>query len=106
MVTSSPLRIFVAGATGAIGVPLVRRLVADGHAGAGMTRRDAKADRLRELGAIPVVCDVFAAEALAQAVAEFEPDAVIHELTDLPPVAADIPARAAGNNRIRREGTR
>jgi nucleoside-diphosphate-sugar epimerase len=100
------MRIFVAGATGAIGVPLVRRLVAAGHAVAGMTRSEAKTTALRELGAEPVVCDVFDAAALAAAVGAFAPDAVIHQLTDLPDSARDIPAQAAANNRIRREGTR
>jgi nucleoside-diphosphate-sugar epimerase len=100
------MRIFVAGATGAIGVPLVRRLLAGGHAVAGMTRSAAKTRALRELGAEPVVCDVFDAPALAAAVAGFAPDAVVHQLTDLPDSARDVPAHAAANNRIRREGTR
>jgi nucleoside-diphosphate-sugar epimerase len=103
------MRIFVAGATGAtgaIGMPLVRRLVAGGHAVAGMTRSETKATKLRELGAEPVVCDVFDAAALAAAVAAFAADAVIHQLTDLPDSARDIPSHAAANNRIRREGTR
>jgi nucleoside-diphosphate-sugar epimerase len=100
------MRIFVAGATGAIGVPLVRRLVADGHTVAGMTRSESRTAALRELGAEPVVCDVFDAAALTAAVAAFAPDAVIHQLTDLPDRADDIPARSAANNRIRREGTR
>jgi nucleoside-diphosphate-sugar epimerase len=100
------MRVFVAGATGAIGVQLVPRLVADGHSVAGTTRSSAKAARVRELGAEPVVCDVFDAEALTGAVAAFRPEAVVHELTDLPPDPADIPASAPANNRIRREGTR
>ncbi|HEY7076206.1 MAG TPA: NAD-dependent epimerase/dehydratase family protein [Solirubrobacteraceae bacterium] len=100
------MRIFIAGATGAIGVPLVRRLVAGGHTVAGMTRSESKAGALRALGAEPVVCDVFDLSALTAAVTGFGPDAVIHQLTDLPDRAADIPARAAANSRIRREGTR
>src|SRR2546423_12039296 len=75
------MRIFIAGATGAIGVPLVRRLVADGHAVAGTTRSESKAGTLRALGAEPVVCDVFDAAALTAAVVGFAPDAVIHEPT-------------------------
>ena len=56
------MRIFVAGASGVIGVRLVPLLVADGHVVAGMTRSPGKAGLLRELGAQPVVCDVFDAE--------------------------------------------
>lgn len=100
------MRIFIAGATGAIGTPLARRLVADGHTVAGMTRSESRTAALRELGAEPVVCDVFDAAALSAAVAGFAPDAVIDQLTDLPDRARDIPSHAAANNRIRREGTR
>ncbi len=100
------MRIFVAGATGAIGAQLVPQLVAAGHTVAGMTRSERKSQRLRELGAEPVVCDVFDAAALADAVTAFAPDAVIHELTDLPQAPGQIAAKAADNNRIRREGTR
>lgn len=53
------MRIFVAGASGVIGVRLVPLLVAAGHEVAGMTRSAGKADDLRALGAEPVVCDVF-----------------------------------------------
>jgi nucleoside-diphosphate-sugar epimerase len=100
------VRIFVAGASGAIGSRLVPLLVADGHTVAGMTRSAHKADLLRELGAEPVVCDVFDADALTLAVIAFAPDIVFHQLTDLPDNAADIPAFSERNNRIRGEGTR
>jgi uncharacterized protein YbjT (DUF2867 family) len=53
------MRVFVAGASGVIGTQLVPLLVDDGHTVAGMTRSPEKAQRLRELGAEPVVCDVF-----------------------------------------------
>jgi nucleoside-diphosphate-sugar epimerase len=100
------MRIFIAGATGAIGIPLVERLVAEGHTVAGMTRSERGAERLRALGAEPVVGDVYDAPALTEAVGAFAPDAVVHELTDLPDDPSEIPARAAGNSRMRREGTR
>jgi nucleoside-diphosphate-sugar epimerase len=67
------VRIFVAGATGVIGIRLVPLLVADGHAVAGMTRSPEKAETLRALGAEPVVCDVFDADALRDAVARSRP---------------------------------
>lgn len=100
------VRVFLAGATGAIGAQLVPRLVAAGHVVGAMTRSERKSDWLRALGAEPIVCDVFDAAALATAVAAFAPGTVIHELTDLPQDPAEIPTRAAANDRIRREGTR
>jgi len=100
------VRIFVAGASGVIGVRLVPLLVAAGHDVAGMTRSAGKADALRGLGGEPVVCDVYAAAALNEAVARFRPDAVMHQLTDLADEADKIPALGARNDRMRREGTR
>ena len=100
------MRIFLAGATGVIGVRLVPLLVASGHVVAGMTRSASKEGLLRELGAEVVVCDVFEADALLQNVVKFRPDMVIHELTDLPDDASRIRESAAANIRIREEGTR
>jgi uncharacterized protein YbjT (DUF2867 family) len=100
------VRIFVAGATGLIGVRLVPLLVEAGHEVAGMTRSPDKAGSLRELGAEPVICDVFDAGALAEAVEAFGPDSVIHQLTDLPDHVADMASFGARNDRIRGEGTR
>jgi nucleoside-diphosphate-sugar epimerase len=99
-------RVFVAGASGAIGRPLVRRLLAAGHDVTGMTRSDSAAKDLRAAGAEAVVCDVFDATALDRAVAAADPEVVVHELTALPyrldPRRADTyPA----TNRLRREGT-
>lgn len=100
------MRIFVAGATGVIGVPIVSQLIAAGHTVAGMTRTEAKAEWLRGAGATPIVCDVFDAAELTAALTALQPDAIVHELTDLPDDPAAIPAKAAANNQIRREGTR
>jgi uncharacterized protein YbjT (DUF2867 family) len=100
------VRIFVAGATGAIGIPLVRLLVQAGHTVAGMTRSEAKAGRLRELGAEPVVCDVYDLDALRLAVAASRPDAVVDQLTDLPDTLGALDEYAARNDRMRTEGTR
>jgi len=97
------LRVFVAGASGVIGVRLVPRLVVAGHEVAAMTRSPAKVELLRRLGAEPVVCDAFDAHALREAVGAFQPEAVVNELTDLP----DQPAATNdANARMRREGTR
>ena len=99
------MRIFLAGATGVIGVRLVPLLVDAGHDVAGMTRSPGKAGLLKELGAEPVVCDVFEAEGLLQAVTAFRPGVVMHQLTDLPDDPALIGETAAVNARVRREGT-
>lgn len=94
------MRVFVAGATGAIGRPLVRQLLAAGHEVAGMTRDPAKAASLPN----PVVVDVYDLEALRAAVAAFAPDVVINELTDMPADPRDIDTNV--NVRIRTEGNR
>jgi uncharacterized protein YbjT (DUF2867 family) len=99
------VRIFLAGATGVIGVRLVRLLVAAGHEVAGMTRSPDKASLLEELGAEPVVCDVFEAEALLEVVTASRPGMVMHQLTDLPDDPARIGETTVLNARIRREGT-
>jgi nucleoside-diphosphate-sugar epimerase len=100
------VRIFLAGASGVIGVRLVPLLVAAGHTVAGMTRSPQKAGRIQELGAEPVVCDVFDAAALTEAVVAFRPGIVFHQLTDLPDDPAEISLFAGRNNRVRGEGTR
>ncbi len=100
------MRIFLAGASGVIGVRLVPLLVAEGHDVAGMTRSPGKAETLRELGAQTVVCDVYDAEALSEAVRSFATELVMHQLTDLPDSADQIGTYRDRNNRIRTEGTR
>jgi len=101
-------RVFVAGASGAIGRPLCRLLVADGWTVVGTTRSAEKAALLRGIGVEPAVVDVFDEAALTDAVVRAKPDCVIHQLTDLPP-ALD-PAKMAEalhrNARIREVGTR
>ena len=100
------MRVFIAGATGVIGIRLVPILNADGHAVTGMTRSERKADALRALGAEPAVCDVFDADALREAVVKANADAIVHLLTDLPDDIAEIDGFTNANARIRREGTR
>src|SRR5262245_26050228 len=99
------MRIFVAGATGVIGIRLLPLLVDAGHVVAGMTRFPQKAAQIAALGGKPIVCDAFDGEALTEAVVGFAPEAVIHQLTDLPDTLAELPQRAAANDRMRTEGT-
>jgi nucleoside-diphosphate-sugar epimerase len=100
------VRVFLAGASGVVGPPLIARLVGDGHEVFAMTRRAEKADRLRELGAEPVVADVFDRERLGAAMAEARPDAVINHLTDLSGAFGSArPGKDfAANDRVRAEG--
>jgi nucleoside-diphosphate-sugar epimerase len=102
------MKIFVAGATGALGKQLLPRLVAGGYDVAGMTRSKSKIEAVRSLGATPVVADALEPEEVARAVAEVEPDVVIHQLTALAGSLGDVrhPDRAfALTNRLRTEGT-
>lgn len=99
------MRIFLAGASGVIGIRLLPRLRSAGHVVAGMTRSPDKRAALRALGAQPVICDVYDADALRAAVAAFRPDTVMHQLTDLPDDAARIGDLAARNDRMLSEGT-
>jgi nucleoside-diphosphate-sugar epimerase len=100
------VRVFLAGASGVIGIRLTALLTAAGHDVAGMTRSPEKAAAISALGATPVVCDVFDTPALTTAIVEFRPEVVLHELTDLPDDVARISEFGASNARIRREGTR
>lgn len=102
------MRVFLAGATGAIGCRLVPMLVAQGHQVTSMTRSIAKADSVREAGAEPVVCDALDATAVGEAVRQARPEAVIHELTAIPPRLdpRKIERDFALTNRLRVEGTR
>jgi nucleoside-diphosphate-sugar epimerase len=102
------VKIFFAGATGVLGRRLLPLLVKGGHEVTAMTRSEARVEELRSAGAAPVVCDVFDADALRDAVVAASPQVVLHELTDLPPNIDPRKAdeQTAGNDRIRTEGTR
>ena len=102
------MRIFLAGATGAIGRVLTPLLLADGHSVTGTTRSAAKSEMLRELGASPAVVDAFDGAALTRAVISARPDVVVHQLTDLPQVLdpSAMPAALEANARLRMIGTR
>src|SRR5947209_9361350 len=77
------MRIFVAGATGAVGKTLVPVLVASGHEVVGTTRTQAKAGVLRAMGAEAAVVDVLDRDAVMAAVMRADPDVVVHEATAL-----------------------
>lgn len=100
------MRVFVAGASGVVGRPTVRQLVAAGHEVVGMTRREKRAGEIREAGAEAVVCDVFDAEALRDAVVAARPEVVVHALTALPPKFDPKSDYLAATNKVRTEGTR
>lgn len=102
------MRIFLAGATGAVGRRVAWLLRQAGHEVTGTTRTAAKASLLTELGVAPVVVDVFDAGALGKAIAAARPDVVIHQLTDLSsgPGTPGYPAAQEANRRLRIEGTR
>src|SRR5918994_3798758 len=100
------MRVFVAGATGAIGKQLVPRLVEAGHEVHGMTRSESKQAMLHELGAVPVVADALDPDQVAEVVGRARPDVIVHQLTAL--AGADIrhPERGiAMTKRVRIEGT-
>jgi nucleoside-diphosphate-sugar epimerase len=101
------MKVFLAGATGAIGTRLVPLLVAAGHDVVGTTRTPAKIDGLRLAGATPVIVDGLDPAAVRRAVLEAKPEVVIHEMTSL---AADFDLRHfartfAITNRLRVEAT-
>jgi nucleoside-diphosphate-sugar epimerase len=100
------MRIFVAGGSGTIGVPLVRSLVQAGHQVTATTRSPEKQDMLRALGATPVVVDALDADALADAVGSASPTHVIHQLTALPKAGPKRASELEPTNRLRDEGTR
>jgi nucleoside-diphosphate-sugar epimerase len=99
------MRVFVAGASGAIGTRLVPRLIGHGHEVIGTTRRHA--DRVRALGAEPVVLDLLDPEAVRAAVLSARPDAIVHEATALAEVkfSRNLDRTFAQTNRLRIEGT-
>ena len=100
------MRVFVAGATGAIGRQLVPRLVGAGHEVHGMTRSESKQAMLYELGAVPVVADALDPDQVAEAVGKAKPDVIVHELTAIGAVDMRHFDRAfALTNRLRTEGT-
>jgi 2-alkyl-3-oxoalkanoate reductase len=103
---TSGKRVFVAGASGVIGLPLVRALVAAGHQVTAMTRTPDKQSLLRAAGATPVVADALDAETLRRAVVDAHPTHVIHQLTALPKAGPKRVSDVTATNRLRDEGTK
>jgi nucleoside-diphosphate-sugar epimerase len=102
----STMRVFLAGATGAIGKQLVPLLVEAGHEVHGMTRSESKQAMLSELGAVPVVADALDPEQVAEAVARAKPDVIVHQLTAIGPIdMRHMDRDFALTNRLRTEGT-
>src|SRR5690349_3470737 len=101
-------RVFLAGASGAIGRRLIPLLVQAGYQVTGTTRSRDKKALIRDLGAEPVLADAFDYDGLLAAVCLARPSIVIHQLTDLPagPDASVMSAAIARNARLRDEGTR
>ena len=101
------MRVFVAGATGAIGRQLVPRLVAAGHEVHGMTRSESKQTMLDELGAVPVVADALDPDQVAEAVGRARPDVIVDQLTAIPPTLdlRHFDRDFALTNHLRTEGT-
>lgn len=101
------MRVFVTGATGAIGRPLIPRLLQAGHEVTAMTRSPEKAEALRAAGVDAVVCDAFDSEGVRAAIIAARPEVLVNQLTDLP--AAIDPRKyeqaLQGTNRLRRETT-
>ena len=100
------MNVFVAGGSGAIGVPLVRALVASGHQVTTLTRSLDKQDELRALGASVAIADALDRDALIAAVQASRPAAVIHQLTALPKDGPRRPSDIEPTNRLRIDGTR
>jgi nucleoside-diphosphate-sugar epimerase len=98
------MKIFVAGATGAVGLPLVRALCTLGHQVTGMTRAGPGLHRLRELGAEASIADAFDPKAVRAAIQAASPDVVTDQLTWLPANPADIIKVMANDTRLHREG--
>lgn len=101
------MKVLVIGATGAIGTRLVPRLIDRGHGVIGTSTSPASGDRVRTLGAEPIVLDLLDARAVREAVLENEPDAIVNEATALADVrfSRNFDRTFAETNRLRTEGT-
>ncbi len=101
------MRVFVAGAGGALGTRLVPRLIDRRHEVIGSFRSPASAERVRSLGAQPIALDLLDARAVRKAVLEAQPDAIVHQATALSGVrfSKHLDRSFAQTNRLRTDGT-
>ena len=98
------MRVLVAGATGAIGGPLIAELLQRGHSVVGMTTSEARAQNLQGQGAEAMIVDALDAPAVEAALRRSKAEVVIDELTSLPKDPTDMPKYAAGDRKLRIEG--
>jgi 2-alkyl-3-oxoalkanoate reductase len=98
------MKVFVAGASGAIGQPIVAELIRNGHTVTGIARSTARLEGLQRLGARVLAVDVFDRNALEQAVRDSQADAIVDELTSLPADPDDLPKSLPGDRKLRIEG--
>ena len=98
------MRVFVAGATGAIGEPLITEFLKRGHSVVGMTTSESRAKNLERQGAEPLIVNAFDAEGVEAALRGSKAEVVIDELTSLPKELGDMPKYAAGDRKLRIEG--
>jgi nucleoside-diphosphate-sugar epimerase len=101
------MRVFVAGASGAIGTRLVPQLIDRGHEVIGTSRSSENAERVRALGAEPIALDLLDPRAVRKAVLESEPEAIVHQATALANVrfSRNMDRTFAQTNRLRTKGT-
>jgi nucleoside-diphosphate-sugar epimerase len=98
------MRVFVAGASGAIGEPLLTELIKQGHSVIGMTSSAVRAKILEDQGASAAIVDAFDATAVEAALKRSNAEVLIDELTSLPKEQGDMPKYAAGDRKLRIEG--
>ena len=98
------MRVFVAGASGAIGRPLVAELIREGHQVIGISRRASSLENLAKLGSTILEVDVFDSTAVERAMRESQAEAVIDEITSLPATPAELGNALPGDRKVRIEG--
>jgi nucleoside-diphosphate-sugar epimerase len=106
MVRIADMRVFVAGATGALGVPVVRRLVDDGHTVIGLARTRKRTAKIESLGAHAVVANALDSDELRNAMIAARPEVVVHALTAIPPRGPLRSADLNATNVLRMTGTK